>query len=322
MTHGTMVSRLAIAVAAGACLGAPAMAGTVGCAVGGGTTPAGWTSGGVGGGVAATAAPYIPPGGASTDCYIVTDSGGGYPGLNSTGYSSSAIPAAPNSPYNTIGGTNGSYMASPAFAAAAGQKLNFNFAFITNDGSGSFSDWAASYLLPVNSLGVPTGSPSLNLFTARTGSNSQVVPGYGFSGSPAGLTLTPSTASLQGNTFYLDALTGGTSSLDPNATQYGPTRYPNSGGPGGSAPWVNASFVFNASDAGTYELIMATSNVGDTLYSSGLLFGGQSISTGVLAPEPASLALIGTALAGLGLVSRRKPAHLPKPPESTAKQVE
>lgn len=297
------VSRLAIAAALGLGTAEAANAGTVTCAVGGGTTPGGWSSVGVGGGVAATAAPYISPSGSSTDCFIVTDTGGGYPGNNSTGVPTSSIPGAPS----IAGSTNGSAMLSPVFTAASGQKLNFDFAFITNDGSGDFSDWASAYLLPVTAGGVPTGAPALNLFTARTGTNSQVVPGYGFTGYPPGLTLTPSTATLQGNTFYLDALTGGTSSSDPNATQYGPTRYPNSGMPGGSAPWVDASFVFDAADGGTYELVMATSNVGDTLYASGLLFTGESISGGSpIIPEPSTWVMMISGFLGLGFVGYRQ----------------
>jgi len=289
-----------------------AQAGALTCAVGGGNAPAGWTlqgtdgsGGSLGGGVTASAAPFISPSGDSTDCYIVTDSGGGYPGFNGSTLPTAAIPGAPS-----IGGsTEGSYMASPVFTAAAGQKLDFQFSFFTNDGSGTFSDWASSYLLPVTSKGVPTGGPSLNLFTARTGSNNTVVPGVGFTGFPAGLTLTPSTATLTNNTFFLDPGTGGTSNADPNATQYGPTRFPDTGKPGGATPWVDADFTFDATDAGSYELVMAASNVGDDSYSSGLLFTGQSITGGgviVAAPEPGTLTLFGAALAGLGAVRRRK----------------
>jgi hypothetical protein len=289
---------------------------TVTCGVGGGNAPTGWTLNGtsgsgitLGGGVSASAAPFISPSGDSTDCYIVTDAGGGHPSGDGSTLPASSIPGAPA----IAGSTEGTYMKSPTFTAAAGQQLNFQFSFITQDGSGEFSDWASAYLVPVTANGALTGGPSLNLFTARTGSNNQVVPGVGFTGFPAGLTLTPSTASLQGNTFYLNPATGGTSSGDPNASQYGPTRYPNTGAPGGSTPWIDANFVFNGSDTGTYDLVMAVSNVGDDNYSTGLLFTGQSISGGGpivppngSVPEPGTVSLIGAALAGLALLRRKR----------------
>jgi hypothetical protein len=289
---------------------------TVTCGVGGGNAPTGWTLNGstfsgtpLGGGVSASAAPFISPSGDSTDCYIVTDAGPGIASSNGSSLPTTSIPGAPV----IAGSTEGTYMQSPTFTAAAGQQLNFQFSFITQDGSGSFSDWASSYLVPVTANGAPTGGPSLNLFTARTGSNNQVVPGVGFTGFPAGLTLTPSTAILQGNTFYLDPTNGSTSNTDSNASQYGPTRYPNTGAPGGSTPWITANFTFNSGDTGTYDLVMAVSNVGDDNYSTGLLFTGQSISGGGpivppngSVPEPGTVSLIGAALAGLAMIRRKR----------------
>ena len=70
------------------------------------------------------------------------------------------------------------------------------------------------------------GGPVLNLFTARTGDNSQVVPGYGFFSLAPALILTSGMAVLKGDTFCLNALTGTTSCDDPDATVYGPIRYP------------------------------------------------------------------------------------------------
>lgn len=181
------VSALALAGLLGGGAVQTASAAAASCAVGGGNVPTGWTlTGGVGGGVAATAAPFISPSGTATDCYTVTDTGGGFPGTISTGFNVSGVPGTPNIP----GTTNGSVMTSPLFTAADGQAIDFDFSFMTNDGSGWFSDWAAAALLPVNATGTPTG-PALNLFTARTGSNSVAVPGYGFTGFPTGLTLSP-----------------------------------------------------------------------------------------------------------------------------------
>lgn len=293
--------------------GAPATnAAAVTCGVGSGSTPAGWTLYGVGGGVAATAAPFISPSLSATDCYILTDTGAGWPGGDPTAFDISTFPGIPSIPSDPpngiIGTTNGSAMVSPVFTANPGQFLRFDFAFITNDGTMTFSDWAAAFLLPVDALGNPTGASSLNLFTARTSDNNQVVPGFGFSSFPTGLVLSPTTATLQGDTFCLNGLTGGTDCADSSATQFGPYRYPvDPANPdptliGGSAPWVDATFNFDALTAGTYELVMAVGNVGDEVYSTGLLFGGQSITGGSPAedpedvPEPGTITLLGIAL--------------------------
>ncbi len=295
----------------------PSVGAPVTCAVGGGNTPSGWSLYGVGGGVAASAAPFISPSGSATDCYIVTDTGGGWPGTVTTGFNISTIPGIPVIPAdptnNNTGTTNGSAMVSPVFTANPGQVLRFDFAFITNDGTMTFSDWAAVFLQPVDASGNPTGA-SLNLFTARTSDNSQVVPGFGFSGFPSGLVLSPSTASLQGDTFCLNGLTGGTDCTDPNATQFGPHRFPYDSNPdptliGGSTPWVDATFNFDTVTAGTYELVMAVGNVGDEVYSTGLLFGGQSITGGSPAedvPEPQAIALVGFAIIAFGLTAHRR----------------
>lgn len=291
-------SPFGLALLATLCLGlaGTANAGPISCPVGGGGLPTGWTltTGSVGGGVAASAAPFIGPSGAATDCYIVTDSGAGVGTIPTTflpspgGVPGPGIPNIPNI-------TNGSQMVSPVFTATAGQQLNFDFMFATNNGTANFSDWANAVLVPTG------GGTALNLFTARTSSSNQVVPGFGFPALAPGLVLSPGVSTLKGDTWFLDPQTGGTSSADPNATQYGPTRF--GGGPGGSSDWINALFTFDATNAGTYQLEMNVANVGDTIYSSALFFAGASISPTpvVTAAEPSTWLLMLSGLVGFGL---------------------
>lgn len=274
----------------------PAFAGGVSCAVGGGNVPSGWTLNGVGGGLnASVGAPFQGPSGFNTDCYIVTDTGAGFPGNVTTGFPMASAMGNPG----IAGTTNGSQMISPAFNATAGSQLVFDFMFATNDGAG-FSDWANVALVPTN------GGPPIYLFTARTSSNDQVVPGFGFPSLAPGLVLSPGTASLKGDQWYLNALTGGTSNLDPNATQYGPGRY--GGGPGGSSDWNHAVYTFNSTTAGSYQMVMSVANVNDEVYSSALFFTGSSINSNPVAtaPEPSTLLLLGSSALGLAGILRRK----------------
>ena len=185
------------------------------------------------------------------------------------------------------GGTNGSVATSPLFAASAGDELAFKFNFITSDGAG-WADYGWARLL----------NSSLNqvamLFTARTTPSGNTVPGFGMD--PINATIDPA---------FVTVVAGG------------PAWSPLGGDSGGCfstgcgyTDWVSATYDILA--AGNYYLEFGSANYGDTNWQTGMAFAGTTIAgvpiddNGV--PEPASLALLGLGLAGLGAFRRRKAA--------------
>jgi hypothetical protein len=89
------------------------------------------------------------------------------------------------------GGTNGSRLVSPLFAAASGDILSFYFNFVTSDGAG-FADYGWATLM--NS---PTTIDAI-LFTARTQPTGDIVPGFDLPGLAPGVVLTPGTSGIIG----------------------------------------------------------------------------------------------------------------------------
>lgn len=82
----------------------------------------------------------------------------------------------------SLGGTNGSFIDSPLFEAAAGDELAFYFNYVTSDGAG-YSDYAWARLMQAD------GDQAALLFTARTNPGGNTVPGFGMETLNATLTL-------------------------------------------------------------------------------------------------------------------------------------
>jgi hypothetical protein len=226
----------------------------------------------------------LAPGGGTRFGYVTTNGGRGDPG----------DPGAPVNPADIFGvpeAWNGSVLTSAAFSATAGQTLSFAFNFLTTDGTSTYPDYAFVRLLG--------GATPTILFTAQTNptAGGNTVPGFGLPTIAPGVTLTPgATPIIGGAPLASDAILG-----LMNGDCYGTGC--------GYTDWILASYAI--ADAGTYQLQFGVSNVADEFYDSALAFDFGAGIGGVphapsAVPEPATVALLGGGLLGLGVVARRR----------------
>lgn len=185
--------------------------------------------------------------------------------------------------------TNGSRARTNQFSANAGDDLAFYFNYVTSDGV-EYVEYAWVRLLD-SAL-----SEVALLFTARTTTGGDTVPGSGMPALAPGVVLVPpSTPIIAGGPAWSPL--GG----------YSGRCY---GAGCGYTDWI--AMTYEIATAGNYYLEFGVVNWLDQMYDSGLAFdgilvAGQPIDNGTI-PEPASLALLVLGLAGLGAMRRRKTA--------------
>lgn len=183
--------------------------------------------------------------------------------------------------------TDGSFAQTSAFTVAAGDTLNFYFNYITTDGA-QYTEYAWAGLFS----GAGAGTFDSYLFTARTTTSGNTVPGFGLPGLGAGVTLTPSSTAIIPGGPAFSPLGGNSGSCYSTGCGY--------------TGWIQMNYTFTA--AGTYSLGFGVTNALDTAFDSAFAVAGVAINDVPIdqVPEPITLALFGIGLAGVGVARRRR----------------
>jgi hypothetical protein len=211
-----------------------------------------------------------PPGG-GTYGWVSTD--GGVPGV-ATGLFGGGINP-----------TNGSTQ-TLSFSANAGDQLQYDFNYVTSDGSG-FPDAAWAELKTVANAHIAW------LVTAQTQASGTIIPGVNL-GVSQDATLTPPAVPIIGGAPIWSPLGGSSNTCWASGCGY--------------TDWVHSAYTIGAD--GLYLIVFGVVNANDGAFQSGLAFAGLQVGDVVIpvgeVPVPAALPLFVTGLAGLGWLARRR----------------
>jgi hypothetical protein len=207
------------------------------------------------------------------------------------------LPAVFGSPGVTS--TNGSTFTTAAFTTTAGELIDFDFNYVTSDGSG-YPDYAWAALISTD------GGQNYLVFSAQTQPTGNTVPGSTMPPLAGGTSLTPSTSPIMPGSGT-DCSSGGC-----NTPAGGPVWNELGGSSGqcwatgcGLTGWIESGFTGEAAD--TYVLEFGVSNANDNEFDSGLAFAGvEAGGTPITVPEPSTWAMMLLGFAGLGFAGYRQ----------------
>jgi hypothetical protein len=200
--------------------------------------------------------------------------------------------------------TDGSTLTTGVFAATAGSQLQYNFNYVTSDGSG-FPDYAWAEL--EDSL----GNPLALLFTARTEPSGTIAPGAGLP-TPVATLIPPSVPITPGSGTTCNG--DGSGGPGCNTPVGGPVWSELGAFSGdcwaagcGLTGWIQSDYTI--ATAGNYELAFGVTNTKDQLYDSGLAIDGITIAGTPIpigTPEPSTIATLGMGIVALVVARRQK----------------
>jgi hypothetical protein len=190
--------------------------------------------------------------------------------------------------------TNGSTYTTSSFTATAGELINFEFNYVTSDGSSMYPDYAWAGLMSTD------GGSNYLIFSAQTQPTGNTVPGQTLPPLASGASLTPPTSPI---------MAGSGEAGGPVWTELGEVYSGSCYAKGcGLTGWITSNFTGEA--AGNYVLEFGVSNASDIYYDSGLAFAGVEVGgspiTPSATPEPSSFLMLGLGLVGLLAFSMRR----------------
>jgi hypothetical protein len=229
------------------------------------------------------------PPGFSSYSYVTTDGGPEAVGTLPSVFGSAGVTS-----------TNGSTFTTSPFAATAGESINFDFNFVTSDGSSEFPDYAWAALMSTD------GGSNYLIFSAQTQPTGNTVPGQTLPPLAAGTALTPATSAI----LIGSGLGGG-----PVWSELGSYSGDCYDAGCGLTGWITSQFTGEAAD--TYVLEFGVSNASDTAFDTGMAFAGIEVGGapigggeggGTQVPEPSSLLMLGLGLAGVVALRKKRVA--------------